>query len=481
MRCPDRLVGAKRGCRSGFVALWVVFAQADIRQHLADQRVKCHGVKSILTSTWNVCRYSVPLTKTMTHPRLTPRRELWLLLTIAGIQFTHILDFMIMMPLGPQFTQLFGITDAQFGLLVSAYTLSAGVSGLAAATYVDRFDRKRLLLVLYVLFALATLACGLAPGYGFLMVARVAAGAFGGVLSALSQTIVADVIPFERRGRAMGIVMSSFSVSTVAGVPLGLFLASHLSWQAPFIGIALLSGAFAAGAALTLPALDHHLRAADRPSAWRGIGMVLAESNHQRAFAFSALLMFTGFTVLPYLTIYMQTNVGVLAEEVPYLYLCGGMATLFTARLFGRLADRWGKQRTFNALALTVIVPLLVTTLMPRWPLWGVLVVSTSLFIFMSGRMIPGMALVTGAANPALRGTFMALNASVQSAAMGLASFLGGLIISRDAVGQVQNYWMSGLLGACASVAAILMARRLRMHGSGAVVHASAGDLLQPR
>ncbi|EWS65499.1 Purine efflux pump PbuE [Hydrogenophaga sp. T4] len=173
-----------------------------------------------------MCRYSVPFTKIMTHPRLSPRRELGLLLTIAGIQFTHILDFMIMMPLGPQFTRLFGITDAQFGLLVSAYTLAAGVSGLAAATYVDRFDRKRLLLVLYGLFALATLGCGLAPGYGFLMVARVAAGMFGGVLSALSQTIVADVIPFERRGRAMGIVMSSFSVSTVAGVPLGLFLAS---------------------------------------------------------------------------------------------------------------------------------------------------------------------------------------------------------------------------------------------------------------
>lgn len=409
----------------------------------------------------------------MTHPHLTPRRELWLLLTIAGIQFTHILDFMIMMPLGPQFTRLFGISDAQFGLLVSAYTLSAGVSGLAAATYVDRFDRKRLLLTLYVLFALATLACGLAPGYGFLMLARVAAGMFGGVLSALSQTIVADVVPFERRGRAMGIVMSSFSVSTVAGVPLGLFLASHLGWQAPFIGIAGLSALLALGAALTMPALNHHLFVKDRPSIWRGIGMVLAEPNHQRAFVFSALLMFTGFTVLPYMTIYMQANVGLLPAQIPYLYLCGGLATLFTARLFGRLADRLGKVRTFTVLALAVIVPMLATTLMPQWPLWAVLIASTGLFIFMSGRMIPGMALVTGAANPALRGTFMALNAAVQSAAMGLASFVGGLIISRDATGLVQHYWISGLLGACASLAAIWMARRLRVH-SAVTVHLPA-------
>jgi predicted MFS family arabinose efflux permease len=387
------------------------------------------------------------------------------MLTIAGIQFTHILDFMIMMPLGPQFTRLFDISDAQFGLLVSAYTLAAGISGLAAATYVDRFDRKRLLLTLYVLFGLATLACGLAPGYGFLMVARVAAGAFGGVLSALSQTIVADVVPFERRGRAMGIVMSSFSVSTVIGVPAGLFLASHLNWQAPFIGIAALSGLLAAAAAFTLPNLRQHLASHGRPSVWRGIGQVLSDANHQRAFGFSALMMFTGFTVIPYLTIYMQANVGVTDAQLPYIYLCGGLATLVTARVFGRLSDRLGKVRVFSWLAAAVIVPLLVTTLLPPVPIWLMLVVSTTLFVFMSGRMIPGMALLASAADPALRGTFMALNAAVQSAAMGLASFLGGLIISRDAAGQVQHYWMAAVLGAVASLGAIRMVRRLHMHG----------------
>ena len=402
----------------------------------------------------------------MTHHTLPPRRELALLLTIAGIQFTHILDFMIMMPLGPQFTRLFGISDAQFGLLVSAYTLSAGVSGLAAATYVDRFDRKHLLLVLYTLFALATLACGLAPGYGFLMAARIAAGLFGGVLSALSQTIVADVVPFERRGRAMGIVMSSFSFSTVAGVPIGLFLAAHLNWQAPFIGIALLSGLLALAAALTMPALSHHLRAGHRPSVWRGIGRVLAQRNHQRAFAFSATLMFAGFMVIPFITIYMQANVGLSTEQIPYLYLCGGCATLLTARLFGRLTDRLGKVRVFSWMAAAVVVPLLATTLLPASPLWAALLVSTLLFVCMSGRMIPGMAILTSAADPAQRGTFMALNAAVQSAGMGLASLLAGWIIGRNALGQVTHYWVAGLIGAAASLLTIAMARRLVMHGA---------------
>ena len=405
---------------------------------------------------------------------LSPRRERWLLLTLAGVQFTHILDFMIMMPLGPQFTQLFRITDAQFGLLVSVYTFAAGASGLVASTYIDRFDRKRLLLVLYALFGLATLACGLASSYGLLMTARIAAGIFGGVLSALSQTIVGDVIPFARRGRAMGIVMTSFSVATVAGVPLGLFLAAHLSWHAPFIGIALLCGLLGVMAVWTLPPLGQHLADQAGRSVLSGIRRVLADVNHLKAFVFSALMMFAGFTVIPYITIYMRSNVGLRVDEIPYIYLCGGVVTLFTARLFGCMADRKGKVETFRLLAIAMTVPMLATTLLGKVPLGWVLLVSTLLFTCMSGRMIPGMAIVTSAADPQLRGTFMTLNAAVQSAAMGLAAFVGGLIIERDAQGLVQNFWMSAVLGSCASLAAVWMAGRLTLHGARATI-SSAG------
>lgn len=395
---------------------------------------------------------------------LTPKRELWLLITLAGIQFTNILDFMIMMPLGPQFTRLFSISDAQFGLLVSAYTIAAGVSGLLASTYIDKFDRKRLMLVLYTLFTVSTLACGLASTYGTLMAARVAAGIFGGVLSALSQTIVGDVIPFERRGRAMGIVMTSFSVSTVAGVPLGLFMAAHLGWNAPFIGIAVLCALLTVFAALSLPVMNAHLAQRRGESAFGRIKDTLSDPNHQRAFVFSALLMFAGFTVIPYITIYMQTNVGILAEQVPYVYLCGGITTLLTARIFGRLTDSFGKFETFRILAIAVVVPMMVTSLLPPVPLPVVLLSSTLFFVCMSGRMIPGMAMLTSAANPALRGTFMTLNSAVQSGAMGLAALAGGHIISRDAQGHVQHYWMAAVLGSCASVFAIVVARRLNLH-----------------
>ena len=385
-------------------------------------------------------------------PHLTPRRERWLLFTLAGIQFTHILDFMIMMPLGPQFTALFGISNAQFGLLVSAYTLSAGLSGLMAATYIDRFSRKRLLLTMYPLFGLATLACGLAPDYASLMVARVAAGVTGGILSALSQTIVADVIPFERRGRAMAVVMTSFSVSTVAGVPLGLFLAAHLSWHAPFFAIALLVGLLALGAWQTLPRLDAHLHHPDRTGVWRGIGQVLAEPNHLKAFTVSGLMMFAGFTVIPYITIYLQSNAGVKASEVPWMYLFGGVATLLSARYFGRLTDRVGKIQVFQRLALAVGFPLVGITLSQGLPLWGLLGVSTLFFTVMSGRMIPGMAMISSAVEPRLRGTFMTLNSAVQSASMGTAALAAGFIVGRNEQGQLTHYWVAALVGVGASV-----------------------------
>jgi predicted MFS family arabinose efflux permease len=397
------------------------------------------------------------------HHTLTPRRERWLLVTLAGIQFTHILDFMIMMPLGPQLTAVFHITERQFGWLISSYTLSGGVAGLLVAFYIERFDRKKLLLFLYGLFALATLACGLAESYQGLLLARIAAGVFGGVLSALTQTIVADVVPFARRGRAVGIVMTAFSFSTVAGVPLGLILASHTSWHTPFILIAALCVVLMGVAQVTVPALNGHLQSKTSESAWSRMTQVLVDANHQQAFVFSGLMMSTGFTVIPYITIYLQTNQVVPAQDIPLLYLLGGIATLFTAPLFGRLTDSWGKVVMFRLLATVVLVPLFAITVLPAGATVLALMVSTLFFIFMSGRIIPGMALLSATANPALRGTFMTLNASVQSLAMGLAAFAGGAVLVRDSSGLVQNYWMAALLGGIASVLSIWMAGKLQL------------------
>ncbi|HEX4918270.1 MAG TPA: MFS transporter [Limnobacter sp.] len=397
-------------------------------------------------------------------PLLPPRREFFLLLILAGIQFTHILDFMIMMPLGPQLTSAFSISDAQFGLLVSAYTFSAGLSGLLASTYIDRFERRKLLLWLYMLFALATLACGLAPTYESLMAARIAAGVFGGILSAMIQTIVADVIPFARRGKAMGIVMTSFSVSTVMGVPLGLYIASQADWHMPFFAIAGLSLLLAVAGWFVIPSLHGHLARNQGAHALQGIVNVLKESNHLVAFCFSFSLIFAGFSIIPYITIYMQTNAGVSPSQIPIIYLVGGAATLFSAQFIGRWSDRAGKLKVLQRVATIAVLPMLLITVSAGLPLWGILVITTLFFVFVSGRMIPGMALVSAAANPGYRGTFMTLNSSMQSAAMGLAALIGGHLIARSPEGLIQNFWLCSLIAIVFNLLALVIARHLQVH-----------------
>ena len=400
---------------------------------------------------------------------LDPARERILLLTLAGIQFAHILDFMIMMPLGPVLIAELGIGPHEFGLLVSSYTFTGAASGLAAAAFVDRFERKRLLLAMFTLFGLATLACGLAPGYATLMLARCAAGAFGGVLGSMVQTMVGDLIPFERRGRASGVVMSAFALSTVAGVPVSLFLANHFGWRFPFFFIAALAAALLAAGWRLLPSLRGHLDAAvtsegERRHPLAAMGEVLRDANHLRALAFVALLMLSGFMVIPYITLYSVNNVGIRQEDIPLIYLAGGCATFFTSRFIGRLADRRGKVRVYRLIALCSMLPLLLQTHLPPIPLWAMVVASTVFFVFVPGRMVPAMAIVTSAVEPRLRGTFLSISGATQQLASGAAAWLGGLVIAQDAAGQIVRYGWVGFMAVGATLLAMALAGRIRVH-----------------
>ncbi len=401
---------------------------------------------------------------------LDPAREKLLLIVLAGIQFAHIVDFMIMMPLGPILMREFGIDAQQFGLLVSAYTFTAGAAGVLAAMIVDRFERKRLLLTIFALFALATLFCGLAPGYVTLLAARSFAGAFGGVLGSMVHTIVGDVIPFERRGRAAGVVMSAFSLSTVAGVPLSLFLANHFGWRSPFFLIAGLALVLLLVGLAHLPALRGHLPSAlisedERAHPLAAIAATLGEANHLRALAFMALMMLAGFTVIPYITIYATANVGIRQEDIPLMYLAGGCATFFTARWIGRLADRHGKVRVFRIVSLAALAPLFVQTHLPPVPLWLMVACATVFFILVPGRMVPAMAIITSAVEPRLRGTFMSLNGAVQNLFSGLAAWVGGLMITMES-GRVVGYGDVGLLAMGATVLAVFFVDRIHMPGA---------------
>ncbi|MEO8342968.1 MAG: MFS transporter [Gallionella sp.] len=418
---------------------------------------------------------------------LPPQRERYLLLTLAGIQFSHILDFMIMMPLGPVLITAFGIGTHEFGLLVASYSFSAALSGLFAATFIDRFERKRLLLIMFGLFGLATLACGLAPGYVALLIARGLAGAFGGVLGAMVQTIVGDVIPFSRRAKASGIVSTAFSLSTIAGVPLSLWLANHFQWRAPFILIAILTALFVLVGARILPTLRYHISpsTAFDPERVEGSGQakrdhplsamfeVLRDPNHLRALLFSALIIFSGFTVIPYITLYAVGNVGISIHDIPFIYFTGGAATLLTARLIGHSADLRGKVKIYRLVAFAALFPLFVVTNIGTVPLWMWLICTTTFFVLVSGRMIPAMAIITSAAQPKLRGTFMSLNATVQAFAMGLATTLAGFVVTQNTAGQIAGYGWVGYVAIAGNVLAILFVSRIVMHDQ----HASVPDV----
>jgi predicted MFS family arabinose efflux permease len=396
--------------------------------------------------------------------QLTPQREKFFLFTLAGVQFSHILDFMIMMPLGPILITEFAISTHEFGLLVASYSFSAALSGLLTSTFIDRFERKRLLVIIFTLFGISTLACGLAPGYLTLLVARGLAGTFGGVLGALVQTMLGDVIPFVRRARASGIVSTAFAISTVAGVPLSLWLANHLQWRAPFILIAVLVMLFITLGSRFLPELRHHISAEKRVHPFSAMFEVLRDTNHLRALIYSALVIFSGFTVIPYITVYAVSNVGIAQLDIPLIYLAGGAATFFTARLIGRWADARGKMEVYRMIALSASLPLIIVTHVGAAPLWLWLLCTTAFFVLVSGRFIPAMAIIISATRPSVRGTFMSLNATIQSLSMGLATTLAGFIITQDSGGMIIGYQSVGYIAVAANLLAIWFVSRIVMH-----------------
>ena len=354
---------------------------------------------------------------------------------------------MIMMPLGPDFIRVLNINTHQFGLLLSSYTFAAAAAGIFATYYVDRFERRKLLLSLYAFFIIATLACGLAPNYELLFIARAFAGAFGGILGSLVQTIVADSIPFERRGKALGTVMAAFSVSTVAGVPLGLFLANHipsLGWRAPFFFIAIISSLILYLGYRNIPKIAGHLDHVHEGSRLSQIFKILTASQNIKAFIFMALIMITGFSVIPYIALYLTSNVGISNSYISLIYLCGGVATLMSSRFIGHMSDKYGKVLVFRVLAIISLAPLLVTTNLPVTPLWIVLINSTAFFILVSGRMIPAMAMVSQLVESKVRGTFMSLIGSVQMLSSGIASVLAGWIVTIGPDGMMQHYNLVG-------------------------------------
>jgi DHA1 family inner membrane transport protein len=389
-------------------------------------------------------------------------RERILLFVLASGQFTNIVDFMIVMPLGPRLMAELAIGPARFGLIVSAYTFSGCLAGILAARWIDRFERKSAYLFVYAMFLLSTLACGLAQGYETLLAARLATGAFGGALSTLSQTIVGDAFPEHRRGFAMGILMMGFSVASVVGVPFGLWLGTHTSWSwhSPFLALAALGTLVLPLAWQALPPMRKHLTGV--PSQGNRVLDYLAVPEYRRAYLMIAAVMFGGFTVIPYLSPYLVSNVKVDELNLPLLYLVGGLCTLVSTPLVGRLSDRFGKRFLFRVLSPFSAALMLGFSLLPPAPLWLVVVLCAALMVCNSGRMVAAIALITGLVEPRKRGGFLSVNSAVQHLSMGLGSFVAGLVLVEAPDKTILNYPWVGLMAAASTILSVWLSRYVR-------------------
>jgi predicted MFS family arabinose efflux permease len=341
---------------------------------------------------------------------------------------------MILMPLGPRLLDVFGMTPGRFGSIVSAYTFSAGIASVLAALFLDRVDRKKSLLTVYFGFTIATLLCGLAPNEHLLLVARVLTGAFGGVMIATVMALIGDVIPLSRRGAAMGLVMTAFSVASVAGVPLGILLSNHFGWQMPFFAIAGISLVMWIAAFRLLPSLHRAPSGVHMSSPLADFVKVLSVPAHWRAFAFTFAMM-GPFLMIPFISSYYYANGGVTNEQMPWVFFAGGLATFFTTRHFGRLGDKHGLGRVYGWTALAACVPILLITHLGPWGIWVAMPATALGMVLISGRIAPGMALVTSVVEPRLRGSFMSLNTALQQVASGVGSLVGGALIVQGAHG----------------------------------------------
>jgi DHA1 family inner membrane transport protein len=388
-------------------------------------------------------------------PAARERRLLWLL---ALTQFTLIMDFMVMMPLGPQIMHAFRITPASFATAVSAYSWCSGLSGLLAATYIDRFDRRRLLLAAYALFALSNLACACATNFPLLLAARAFAGVAGGVLGSVVMAIVADVIPVARRGAATGVIMTAFSLAAIAGVPAGVVLGAHFGWSAPFWLLVGLSVLIWLACSRVVPSLAEHLAykapplAEVLPALWR----LLTYPRHLKAFALTFVMMLSHMLVIPFISPVLVANHGVQPAQLSWIYMAGGCATFFTSRLIGRLADRFGRRQVFRVMAAVSVVPALFVTHLPALP-FAVLIAFFAFFmVAMSGRMVPMQALLTTVPAPARRGAFLSANSAVQALGTGTGAWLGGVWLTQSATGQIVGYGTNGWLAAVLVVVGML-------------------------
>ena len=388
----------------------------------------------------------------------------YILYTLALINFTHIIDSMLIMPLGDIFIELYDITAVQYSILVSAYAMGAVISGLIAIFYLDVFDRKKALMIAYAGFGVGTFLCAFAQSYHMLLSLRLLTGLFGGVLGSIVLSIVSDIYKFEERGRAMGILTGAFAAASALGVPFGIYLAAQGSWQLPFICIGVLAIFVSIWIVVGFPSMQGHLEKVRSDRNFKNIlGDILTDMNQVNALMAGFVLILGHFLIIPFISPYLIKNVGFSQMEITYQFFFGGIATVFTSPIIGRAVDKYGFMKVFVVMVLFSFIPTILITQMSFMPIAWAVCITTLFFIGGVGRMIPANTIISASAPTANRGSFMSFKSMMQQLAIAIASFISGAIVFIGEDGLYENYEYVGYLSILICLAAIYFLNRLRV------------------
>ncbi|MBO9683212.1 MAG: MFS transporter [Flavisolibacter sp.] len=359
---------------------------------------------------------------------------------LAIVQFTVVLDFMVMAPLGDMLMKSMNLNAKQFASAVSAYAFSAGISGLLAAGFADKYDRKKLLIIFYAGFIVGTALCAAATSFHLLLFGRIITGLFAGVLGAVAMAIIADLFSFNQRGRVMGFVQMSFAVSQVAGIPIGLYLANRFNWHAPFsmiVGFSFITAVFIYA---FLKPVTRHMEQKEKQNPIVHLLKTVSNKTYWLPLITTALLSIGGFMLMPFSTPFIINNVGVSQADLPMIYVIIGICSMITLPLIGKLSDRIGKLTTFIAGSILASIMVIVYTNLTPIPVWQVIVISALMFAGVMSRMIPSQALMTAVPKIQDRGAFMSINSSLQQIAGGIASVIAGMIILQQPDGKLSHF-----------------------------------------
>jgi predicted MFS family arabinose efflux permease len=390
-------------------------------------------------------------------PKFT-QYQMFIVALLAFIQFTVVLDFMILSPLGAILLEELQINTQQFGMVVSAYAFSAGISGILTAGFADRFDRKNFLLFFYTGFVIGTISCGIAPTYNFLLIARVVTGVFGGVIAAIGFSIITDLFPLEMRGRAMGIVMAAFSGSQVMGIPAGLWLSNKWGWHAPFIMIAGISGIVGLLVVFKMKPVRGHLENKVERNALSHLFSTISKPPYLYAFSTTALLATGGFMLMPFASTFTVNNMGISLHDLPMIYMVTGLTTMITGPLAGRISDSIGKYSVFGIGSLLAIAVVFYYTSLGITALWAAMAISAVMFVAVSTRMIAASAVISAVPESHDRGAFMGINSSIQQLSGGVAAMAAGLIVVQTSSGKLEHYHDLGyVVGAAMLITLVMM------------------------